>query len=100
MHRALKNQNLEINSLTSESMLAFLCIGVSYFMQFIVLCAMRQYAFCFVKIYTKYTVNHDITNAKRRFHILHAILSFLNINYSLVRTLCFSAFTIKQVMYN
>jgi hypothetical protein len=46
------------------------------------------------------TVNCDITNAKRRFHILHAILSFLNINHSLVRTLGFSAFTIKQLMYN
>jgi len=74
-------------------------------MQFIVLCAMRKYAFCFAKfvqsrfIYNL-TVNRDITNAKRRFHILHAILSFLNINNSLVRTLCFSAFTIKQVTYN
>ena len=45
-------------------------------------------------------VNHDITSAQRRFHILHAILSLLNINHSLVRTLCFSAFSIKQVMYN
>jgi hypothetical protein len=46
------------------------------------------------------TVNHDITNSKRQFHILHAILSFLSINHSMVRTLCFSAITIKQVMYN
>jgi len=46
------------------------------------------------------TVNCDITNEQRRFHILHAISSFLNINLSLFRTLCFSAFTIKQVMYN
>lgn len=53
VHRALNNQNLEINSLTSEGMLAFLCIWVSYFMHFIVLCAMRKYVFCFVKICTK-----------------------------------------------
>jgi len=73
-------------------------------MQFVVLCAMRKYAFCFVKfvqsrIIYNHTVNRDITNAKGWFHILHAILSFLNIIYSLVRTLCFSAFTIQQVMY-
>lgn len=46
------------------------------------------------------TVNCDITNEQRQFHILHAILSFLNTNHSLVRTLCFRAFTIKQVIYN
>jgi len=46
------------------------------------------------------TVNCDITNEQRWFHILHAILSFLNTNHSLVRTPCFSAFAIKQVMYN